>query len=197
MVRTIGAGASSRVAIRRSFAMGAEVVVPMRLALCWSWGKIEQKPADADGPRLAKREGGRNGSPKSCSPSVHGRGPLPAEENMSKLALGIFAIAAIAGCGGSFPAPSQRLSSAEAASRSARELGAEKEPKAALYLKYANEQIERSKGLIAAGDNRGADETLARANADAELALQLAKETTTRAEANEALEKLKALKGGK
>jgi type III secretion system FlhB-like substrate exporter len=116
---------------------------------------------------------------------------------MSKLVLGTVAFVAIAGCGGSFPPPSEKLSSAEAASRSARELGAEKEPKAALYLKYANEQIEQAKALIAAGDNRRADEILARAGADAELALQLAKETSTRAEANEALEKLKALKGGK
>lgn len=116
---------------------------------------------------------------------------------MSKLVFGMVALVAIAGCGGSFPPPSEKLSSAEAASRSAHELGAEKDPKAALYLKYANEQIDQAKALIASGDNRRADEILARASADAELAVQLAKENSTRAEANEALEKLKALKGGK
>ena len=116
---------------------------------------------------------------------------------MSKFVLGTLALVAIAGCGGSFPPPSDKLSASEAASRSARELGAEKEPKAALYLKYATEQIEQAKALIASGDNRRADEILQRASADAELAVQLAKETSTRAEANEAIEKLKALKGGK
>jgi hypothetical protein len=120
-----------------------------------------------------------------------------AEENMSKFVLGTLALVAIAGCGGSFPPPSEKLSSAEAASRSAKELGAEKDPKAALYLKYANEQIEQAKALIASGDNRRADEILARANADAELAVQLSKENTTRAEANEVIEKVKAMKAGK
>ena len=42
-----------------------------------------------------------------------------AEENMSKFVLGTLALVAIAGCGGSFPPPSEKLSSAEAASRSA------------------------------------------------------------------------------
>lgn len=116
---------------------------------------------------------------------------------MSKFVLGTLALVTIAGCGGSFPPPSEKLSSAEAASRSAKELGAEKDPKAALYLKYANEQIEQAKALIASGDNRRADEILARANADAELAVQLAKENTTRAEANEVIEKVKAMKAGK
>ncbi len=111
--------------------------------------------------------------------------------------LGSVAVVTAVGCGGSFPPPSEKLSSAEAASRSARELGAEKDPKAALYLKYANEQIDTAKSLIAAGENRRAQEILDRANADAELAVQLAKENSTRAEANEAIEKVKALKAGK
>lgn len=106
------------------------------------------------------------------------------------------AVASVA-CAGNFPPPSERLSSAEAASRSAREMGAEKDPKAALYLKYANEQIDQSKALIAAGENRRADEILSRASADAELALQLAKEQSMRAAAKEAIDKLKALRAGK
>ena len=119
---------------------------------------------------------------------------------MSKFVLGVasFGIVAVsAACAGNFPPPSERLSSAEAASRSAREMGAEKEPKAALHLKYANEQIDQAKLLIAQNENRRADEILARASSDAELALQLAKEQSTRAEAQEAIEKLKALRGGK
>src|SRR6476620_4653544 len=70
-------------------------------------------------------------------------------------------------CGSSMPPPSDRLSSAEAAARSARELGADKEPKAQLHLKLATEQIDQAKKLMADGDNKRADLILQRANADA------------------------------
>ena len=60
-------------------------------------------------------------------------------------------------CGSSLPPPSDRLSSAEAAARSARELGADKEPKAQLHLKLATEQIDQAKKLMADGDNKRAD----------------------------------------
>lgn len=101
------------------------------------------------------------------------------------------------GCGSSLPPPSDRLASAEAASRSARELGADKEPKAQLHLKLASEQIEEAKKLMADGDNKRADMVLQRANADAELAVWLAKESTAKGEAEKALDKVKGLKSGK
>lgn len=100
-------------------------------------------------------------------------------------------------CGGSAPVPSDRLASAEAASRSARELGAENEPKAALHLKLADEQIAAAKKLMADDDNKRADMVLQRANADAELAVMLAKEATAKNDADKAQEKLKNLKEGK
>lgn len=100
-------------------------------------------------------------------------------------------------CGSSMPPPSDRLATAEAAKRSASELGAEREPKAALHLKYAQEQIEQAKGLMAQGDNKRADMVLQRASADAELAVMLAKEARDRADAEAAREKVKQLRGGK
>jgi hypothetical protein len=100
-------------------------------------------------------------------------------------------------CGSSLPPPSDRLASAEAAARSARELGAEKEPKAALHLKLATEQIDQAKGLMRDGDNRRADLVLQRANADAELSVMLAKENSAKQDAQAAQEKVKNLKGGK
>jgi hypothetical protein len=102
-----------------------------------------------------------------------------------------------AACGSSIPPPSDRLASAEAAARSARELGADQEPKAQLHLKLANEQIEQAKKLMADGDNRRADLILQRASSDAELAVMLAKEHNARAEAEKAQEKVKQLKSGK
>lgn len=103
----------------------------------------------------------------------------------------------LAACGGSMPPPSDRLASAEAAARSARELGAEKEPKAKLYLGYASEQIDQAKSLMKEGDNRRADLVLQRASADAELAVMLAKVHNATNDAEAAQEKVKSLKGGK
>jgi uncharacterized protein DUF4398 len=100
-------------------------------------------------------------------------------------------------CGSSMPPPSDKLASAEAAARSARELGAEKEPKAALHLKLASEQIDQAKKLMADNDNKKADMILQRASSDAELSVMLAKETSAKAEAEEAQGRVKAIKGGK
>jgi hypothetical protein len=108
------------------------------------------------------------------------------------------ALAAMAAaCGSSLPPPSDRLATAEAAARSARELGAEREPKAALHLKLAQEQIEQAKGLMKEGDNKRADFVLQRAGADAELSVMLAKERNAKAEVEKAQEKVKSVKGAK
>jgi hypothetical protein len=112
------------------------------------------------------------------------------------LGLGL-SISFLAGCGGSLPPPSDRLASAEAASRSARELGADREPKAALHLKLAQEQIDQAKKLMTDGDNRRADLVLQRASSDAELAVMLAKENNASSEAQKAKEKVNQMKSGK
>ncbi|MBX3211080.1 MAG: DUF4398 domain-containing protein [Labilithrix sp.] len=109
----------------------------------------------------------------------------------------IAAALVLVACGSSMPPPSDRLASAEAAARSARELGADKEPKAALHLKLASEQIDQAKKLMADGDNKRADLILQRANSDAELSVMLAKENTAKAAAEEAQGKVKNIKAGK
>ena len=95
------------------------------------------------------------------------------------------------------PPPSDKLATAEAASRSARELGADREPKAALHLKLAQEQIDQAKKLMADGDNRRADLVLQRASSDAELSVMLAKENNASGEAQKAKEKVNQMKSGK
>jgi hypothetical protein len=94
----------------------------------------------------------------------------------------LLCLAACAGCATSLP-PNERLASSEAAARSAREVGADSVPSASLYLRLSEEQIARAKAMIAKGDNEEADLVLLRAQADAELALSLARETATEAEA--------------
>jgi hypothetical protein len=95
-------------------------------------------------------------------------------------------------CGASMPAPTQHMADAEAASRSAREVGADSQPAAKLQVKLADEQIAEAKTLIANGDNDRASYVLLRARADAELALALAREQNAITEKQKAVEQSSA-----
>jgi hypothetical protein len=77
------------------------------------------------------------------------------------------------GCAATFPPPAQHLADAQAAERSASELGAANQPKAQLHLQLAHEQILAANAAIRDGDNERADRLLARARSDAELAIAL------------------------
>ncbi len=103
------------------------------------------------------------------------------------------ALMAAAGCGGA-PPPTAKVSDAEAAIRSARELGADRVPAARLHVTLAQEQVDKAKKLMSDGDNDRADLLLQRARADAELSLAMAKEDTAKSDAQKSQEDLKALK---
>ncbi|MDD9946176.1 MAG: DUF4398 domain-containing protein [Myxococcales bacterium] len=107
----------------------------------------------------------------------------------------LLALTVFAACGGSAP-PTQRMASAEAAIRGAQEIGATKEPRAALHLKLAQEQVEKAKRYVEDGQNIQADLALQRAQADAELALAIAREAQTVAEAKAAQADVDKLRGG-
>lgn len=112
--------------------------------------------------------------------------------NMKSLLIASGLIAATLGsaaCGGSYPVPTQRMADAQAAHRSAQELGADKNPDAQLHLKLAEEQIGKAESAMKEENNRRADFLLVRAKADAELALAIAKEQKAKKEAQEALDK--------
>jgi hypothetical protein len=94
----------------------------------------------------------------------------------------------LAGCGASTPPPADRMAAAQAATRSARELGADQDPRAALHVKLAEEQISQAKALMKKDDNKRADITLQKASADAELAVVLVKEGQATAAASKAKE---------
>jgi ParB-like chromosome segregation protein Spo0J len=93
------------------------------------------------------------------------------------------------GCGSSYPAPTQPLADAEAADRSAQELGASSVPAAQLHLKLAQEQTNTARQLMKDGENKRAEAMLLRAKADAELALSLAKEEKAKTGVQQAVEK--------
>jgi PBP1b-binding outer membrane lipoprotein LpoB len=100
----------------------------------------------------------------------------------------------LTGCG-SYPAPTERVASAEAGIRGAQEVGANSVPPAALSVKLAQEEVQKAKQLMQDGDNRRAELILMRAQADAELALAQAREAQAKVEAQHAVDQVKALRG--
>lgn len=101
---------------------------------------------------------------------------------------------ALVACGASFPKPEARVSSSEGAIRGAEEAGAKSEPRAALHLKLAQEGRAKALALIEDGKHKEADLMLQRAEADAELAVALAREDAAKVEAEQTLEQVNALK---
>ena len=111
--------------------------------------------------------------------------------------IALLSMLGVVGCG-SYPPPTDRIASAEAALRGASEVGAAQVPRAALHLKLSEEQIDKAKRYIQDGYNQRAELALRRAQADAELALSLAREQHTMEKlqaAQENLEKTKAQYG--
>ena len=103
-----------------------------------------------------------------------------------------FAVAGLlAGCASS-TANQGRLAASQAAVRAADEVGASNVPKASLHLQLAREEIEQAKKLIRTREGVKADFVLQRAEADAELALILAKEAPVQAETQAVLDKLES-----
>jgi hypothetical protein len=96
------------------------------------------------------------------------------------------------GCAGSLPPPNQQMADVTSANRSANELGAQKNPKAQLHLKLAEEQLSQAKTSMEAGDNEEADRLLTRAKADAELAVALTREDKANAQASNATDESNA-----
>jgi len=96
-------------------------------------------------------------------------------------------------CGGA-PVPHDALSAAQADVKGAEVGGAGDNPKAALHVKLAKDQIEIAQKQISENDNEEALRTLNRAQADADLALALAKEAKAQADAAEASEQVGKLR---
>lgn len=97
-------------------------------------------------------------------------------------------------CGASAPVPAAQRTETLAAVRAAEEIGAPNVPKAALHLKMARDQIQTAEALIRDDENEQATLVLLRAQADAELALELAREQRLRNEAAEARTQIETLK---
>ena len=116
-------------------------------------------------------------------------------KHIALMAASTTTFALMVGCG-SYPAPNEKLVNSQASVRAAQEVGAQNDAQGALHLKLAQEQVEQARQLMSDGDNKRAEFVLLRAEADAELAVALARQASARTEAQQALDQLKALKGG-
>jgi len=111
----------------------------------------------------------------------------------TKIAAGLIVGVGAIACASS-PAPAERLAQPQAAVRAATEMGAANQPKASLYLKLAEDNLTRADRLIREGHNENAELVLMQADADAELALLLAKENLARNDAEAAKRKVSDLR---
>jgi Zn-dependent M28 family amino/carboxypeptidase len=110
---------------------------------------------------------------------------------LRSLMLAAGAVALTAACAGA-PKPEAQMASSEGAIRGASE-AAQNVPQATLYIKLAQEQRQQALALIKDGDNGRAHYLLARSEADAELALALAKQARAQQEAQRADQRVQEL----
>jgi hypothetical protein len=88
----------------------------------------------------------------------------------------------------------QRMEESASAVRAAEEVGARKQPVAALHLQLAKEQMERAQKMIKDGDRENGEMMLVRAEADADLAVALSRTAQEQADAQGAVDKVRQLK---
>jgi uncharacterized protein DUF4398 len=101
--------------------------------------------------------------------------------------------AAMTGCA-TTPVPADKLARASAAIRSAEEVNAPAYPGAALHLRLAREELAQAMQILQDGDHGRAQFVLLRAEADAEAAMNLAREVSARTEAEKTLENVRQAK---
>jgi hypothetical protein len=117
-------------------------------------------------------------------------------DNVMTPRIGLSLFLSITGLGACATAPRpQNVERPEAAMRAAEEVGAAKVPEAALRLQLAKEQVERAKTMTSESQQPAADRLVLRAQADADLALALARSNAARAAADKAIEKNKNIQG--
>jgi len=100
----------------------------------------------------------------------------------------------IAGCGSAMPVPATQMTASKADIRAAEEVGAPNIPQAALHLKMARDQITDADALIKDSENEKASLVLDRADADAQLAIELTHAANLKAKAADAMKKVQELK---
>jgi len=94
----------------------------------------------------------------------------------------------VAGCA-SNPLPPAKVTDTQASISAADAIGAGNNPRAALHLKLAREQLQQGESLLRNGDDEEARLVIDRARMDAELALALTREEQARRDARVSMDK--------
>ncbi len=108
----------------------------------------------------------------------------------------LFALATSA-CAASVPAPRESLTRAVERVQNACDVGAETSPDAKVELSRARAEVDRAITLMHEGNNADATRLLSRANVDAQLALELAREGVVDSRVREARAVVEATREGK
>lgn len=115
---------------------------------------------------------------------------------MRRAIVGAGLLLGLAGCAGAQKVPTEQLVDSQVSIRQAEEAGAEAVPDAAQHLQWAREQTSEARRLLEHNERDKAALFLKRAEADAELALALAREAPARAEADRVLQQVQQLQQG-
>ena len=119
---------------------------------------------------------------------------MEAVPKMKRLSLPLLSIGFLfIGAGCAAGVSNEKVAATDSSIRAAEELGAPKVPQAALHLQLAKEENEHAQKLIKDGDPKHAEGQLMRAQADAELALALAREAPMQVEAQQEADKAHSL----
>jgi hypothetical protein len=102
----------------------------------------------------------------------------------------------VAGCAGQrvIPVPTERRVEAEAALRAAEGSGAARVPEAARHLEFARQQIADAERLLVEGEEEAAELRFMQAEADAELALALARSIPVQQQARRTAEQAESMR---
>ncbi|KFA87053.1 DUF4398 domain-containing protein [Archangium violaceum] len=115
---------------------------------------------------------------------------------MRRAIVGAGLMLGLAGCAGVQQVPpTEQLVDSAVSIRQAEAAGAETVPDAAQHLQWAREQASEARRLLERNERDKAALYLKRAEADAELALALAREAPARAEADRLLQQVQELQG--
>jgi hypothetical protein len=88
------------------------------------------------------------------------------------------------------PVPADKYARARAAITTAEVMNVDQQPNAALHLRLAKDQLEQGKRLLQDGENERASHVLLRAEADAQVAVSLARETWAKRDAIQTMEQI-------
>jgi hypothetical protein len=102
------------------------------------------------------------------------------------------ALLVVTGCGAS-ALPPAKVTETQSAISAAEAVGAENQPRGALHLKLARDQMKQAEALLREGDEEEARLVLERARIDAELALTLTRENKAQADAQQAVQQITTL----